>query len=487
MSLQEKQTRDKNRVGYVGAFVVAGAILFISVLTLLKLVTLPIIIRIVCCIVAIVVNVIAYSKYKNEPTFAKYACYTIAGLYVVSLFTFTIPQMYAVMYPVMILVMGFTNRKLVNIGVAIALLSLLIGHGLLMTQGIITISELIIELLYAVAACILASIVSGMLIRHNRENVEAVKEGTDAQVKISAEIVKLAEDLNQKFEEAKEISEQLNSSMESNHCAISEITDSAKSTAEAIEQQSNQTADIQISIQQVGTEASSIGEISDRTSECVEEGVTLIERLKVQASEVAKINTETKATTEALNVSIKDVQAITETILGISSQTNLLALNASIEAARAGEAGKGFAVVADEIRTLSEGTRQATEQISEIISRLTQDAQSAADSMLLSAEYAQKQNELIAETGEKLVDIKNGTQELHRGVVQVNEEVKRVINSNTMIMDSITNLSAVTEEVAASAESVKQESDSTMGALENMNQLLGEINAISTTMEQVAK
>ena len=395
--------------------------------------------------------------------------------------------MHVILYAIAILVMSFADIRLAIAGIIVAMVGLLINAFVLVGMKLATPSEMIVEFLFSIGTCILVVLITKMLIKHSKESVEAVQAGADIQMQTSSEIVRLAEELNQKFVRATEVSETLNDTMKSSHDSVSEISESTKLTAEAIERQTMQTSDIQQSIQEVGREANSISDISDRTNATINEGVALIERLKTQAAEVAKINTETKATTEALNISIKDVQEITETILGISSQTNLLALNASIEAARAGEAGKGFAVVADEIRNLSEGTRRATEQISAIITRLTQDAQSAADSMLQSAEYAQKQNELIEETGRKVADVHAETEELHRGVIQVNGAVKNVISANTIIMDSITNLSATSEEVAASSDTMLSISDSSMGALDDMNRLLSEISQISQHMEKVAK
>lgn len=487
MELEQKQRVDKNKCGFLGAVLITGSVLLITLLSFLNGGDAAQAIRLIVALAVLIVNIAAFAKLKTEYTYAYVASVSIAALFIFVMFTASMPELYAIIYPTAIFLMVFNDKKLVKIVTWGSLAVLAVAHLLLIQRGLLTSSQFVEEILFGVVACLLANIVTKTMIMHSDETIEAVKAGADVQAQTSDEIVKLAQDLTERFEVAREVSENLNQSMNSSHEAVSEIAESTKTTAESVEQQTYQTSDIQNSIQEVGEEANAIGEISGRTGEAVDEGVALIEKLKVQAAQVAKINTETKATTEALNESIKDVQAITETILGISSQTNLLALNASIEAARAGEAGKGFAVVADEIRTLSEGTRQATEQISEIISRLTRDAQTAANSMMQSAEYAGKQNELIAETGNKLSDIKNETDELHRGVVSVNAAVNNVIDANTKIMDSITNLSAVSEEVAASTESVMSQSDNTMEALDSMNTILKEISDIAKQMETVVK
>ena len=293
--------------------------------------------------------------------------------------------------------------------------------------------------------------------------------------------------LAEKFQQAMDVSDTLNECMDSSHSSVSEIADSTTLTAEAIEQQTAQTLEIQHHVQQVDEQTRQIADLSRAITEAVEQGVELIRQLKEQAAEVAKISHETEQTTKNLNASIKEVEAITETILGISSQTNLLALNASIEAARAGEAGKGFAVVADEIRDLSEGTKQATEQISAIISRLTNDAENASESMSQSAVYAEKQNEMIAVTGDKLVEIQRNSEALNGNVLRVSQAVEDVVTANTVISDSISNLSATSQEVAASTESSLALSDSSMNALKEMDDLLNEIYKISENMRKLSE
>lgn len=487
MDLQKKQLGEINRMACLTEVVILGSIGLFAVLVMLSGTTeLAQILRCIVSFGGCIAIIVIYRKMRYKMIF-RHACgVIIMAEFLVLLVTAEMSFIYIYTFPIAILLMIFQDMNVTRIGAIFAAGSTFIFMLLHTMRGDMEIDELLIGYANILIVCILSPMITKLQVSNQRESMEAIQKGANIQAETSGSIIQLAEDLGKKFEQAKLVSENLNETMGDSHLAVSEIAESTRINAEAISQQTEQTSGIQSGIHEVGEQAKNMGDISESTNTTVEQGVELIEQLKRQATEVASINLETKATTQQLNNSIKDVEAITETILGISSQTNLLALNASIEAARAGEAGRGFAVVADEIRKLSEDTRVATEQISAIIARLTQDAETAASSMTKSAEVADRQNELIAETGAKLMDIKTNTDALYGGVKQVNCSVESIIEANKVIMNSITDLSATGQEVAASTDTALSLSDSTLEALNNMNGLLQEINTIATDMEQIA-
>ncbi|HZX27083.1 MAG TPA: methyl-accepting chemotaxis protein, partial [Telluria sp.] len=75
------------------------------------------------------------------------------------------------------------------------------------------------------------------------------------------------------------------------------------------------------------------------------------------------------------------IHVITEVINEIAARTNLLALNAAIEAARAGEQGRGFAVVAGEVRQLAARTKEATDEIGQMVRAINEEAERATTGM----------------------------------------------------------------------------------------------------------
>ena len=488
MDLKKKHLSDQNRMANLISVIIVGSMLAVSLLAFFNRRDAVLVARCIVLVAVIVTNVVCVRIFKTSELYRHIVSLSTCAAYFMLIFTYRDEFVYAYVFPIAVMVMIFQDKRLIKTSALVAVVAdiLFFVSFSMRFQGKLEAQRVVVEMLLILMTSATCILIITMQQAHARENMKAIEEHAAAQAKVAGEVVKQSKELADKFQQAMELSDTLNECMDSSHNSISEIAESTKLTAEAIEQQTAQTLEIQQNVQQVDEQTREMSELSESTKAAVEEGVVLIGKLKTQALEVAKISHETEQTTKNLNASIKEVEAITETILGISSQTNLLALNASIEAARAGEAGKGFAVVADEIRNLSEGTKAATEQISAIINRLTRDAETASESMSRSADYAEKQNEMIGITGDKLTDIQHNSDGLYGNVKRVSHAVEEVVTANTVISDSISNLSATSEQVAASTDSSLALSESSMAALKDMTNVLNEIYTISEAMRELS-
>lgn len=381
-----------------------------------------------------------------------------------------------------------TNRKIVLFTVIISVICV-IFNLILCVKNITAKSDnmvlSIVQMIVILLTCILGVLSIRKMDKSQSSQMESTNRRLNNSRAVTQQIMALSENLANKYDLAKEKTSELSNCMESSTNAIKEISGSIKVTAESVEQQTLLTGEIQNNIESVNAETQQMKLASDDSVAAVSSGLELIGQLEQQAVLTGQLNRESRTTTKQLNDRIHEVEEIIDDILSISSQTNLLALNASIEAARAGEAGKGFAVVADEIRQLSEQTKESVTKITDITRKLTVNAEAAADNMNQSMESSEKQNDMIRQTIDQIHIIEQKNEILHRSMEGLSNGVQEILQANTQFSDSISNLSAMSEEVAASSESSLDMVVDSMDAMQVLISVMTEISQITEEVKEL--
>jgi len=117
----------------------------------------------------------------------------------------------------------------------------------------------------------------------------------------------------------------------------------------------------------------------------------------------------------------QEISRAVNLINSISERTHILALNASMHAASAGEAGRGFAVVADEVQRLAENARDATSQISTLVSNIQIETGDTVDTMNNVISQVVEGSRLAEEAGSQMMKTRDSTEELVKSVHQIAE------------------------------------------------------------------
>ncbi len=226
------------------------------------------------------------------------------------------------------------------------------------------------------------------------------------------------------------------------------------------------TDELVASITEISRTSESVSLDASEVRNHVSAGTSAVDRAMSTVGEIAESVTNLSAKIDTLNGACEQIASIVKTIEKIASQTNLLALNATIEAARAGEAGKGFAVVASEVKTLSNQTTAAAEDIRNRIAALQGGMTDILGAMSSSAQKVEDGTEAIREVG--------------TSVGKINAEVDDVCQKMVQIAAIVTEQSAATTELSRNISGTAQMTDH---ALEAIDVLAKAVNSVAATVQ----
>lgn len=261
--------------------------------------------------------------------------------------------------------------------------------------------------------------------------------------------------------------------------AVEDISKGAVSQAEDVEEATVYVGDMGKVVGEIVDGVETLDETSNEMKNAGDESTNIIEQLTVSNDKTTKAIEHIGNQIKATNDSVQEIGEATKIITAIAEQTSLLALNASIEAARAGEAGKGFAVVADEIGKLADQSNTSAEQIRQTIDNLLEESEK-------SVEVMESVNVLVAEQQEKLNQTREKFVRVSKGITTSKDDME-VIKSHTdsyfvarkKVADIIQNLSAISEEYAASTQQTTasmEELNATMNLLAEASKNLTDLS-----------
>lgn len=439
-------------------------------------------------VLPVIAEILIYAKDKESVAIRHVLSITYSIMYIFAIFTTNSILTFTYIFPVLVVVTVYSDvLQCLTIGVAAVLGNIVFVAYYAMTVGYASDEIPDVEIRMMCTLLVVIYMVRTTLANKkiNGQKLLNINEQRGKTDELLQAILTTSESMITGITEASGKMKLLGESVSHIHDSMGEVSMGSTETAESVQNQLEQTEQIQGHIVRVKDTTAAIEKNTDETVRMVEEGRKQMEALAEQVEESMQANKQVLEKMDDLNEHTKKMNTIIETITSIAGSTGMLALNASIEAARAGEAGKGFAVVAGEISGLANQTKTATVNITELITdinRELEEVSAAVDVVTRSNKENADSTKLVREN---FSGIAKGTDSICGQTKELGNIVAALEQANADIVDKIQTISAITQQVSAHAnetyEACEENSrmvDKVAQIVENLNEETEKLNAI---------
>ena len=431
----------------------------------------------------VVGEIICYKKQHDTKMIKHFVGIGYAILYTFVMFTTNNHFTFVYVIPMLIAITVYNDFKYslpIEVGVVIVNV---IQLALFFKRGIYTKADMAsveIQFFVIVLICGIQLYVSIVAEKLNQKKLAELKAEHEKTEELLTRIMDTSDKMTQQITESAQKTASLGESMQAMKESMEEVNSGSNDTAEAVQSQLNQTEEIQAMVEQVEKGTENIIDSMNQNKEAIAQGNANVGILVKQAEETVESGKKVTEELSQLDTYMSQMNSILDIINSITSQTSLLALNASIEAARAGDAGRGFAVVASEISQMAQQTKDSTVQISQLIENVSNAIQMVVEVSSSMISMIESQNETTEKTAESFTVIEKNSDNVYGQSNELAAYVTKLADANKKIIDSISTISAISEEVAAHA-------SDTLSATESNNVIVEELAALSGQLETLAQ
>ncbi len=253
--------------------------------------------------------------------------------------------------------------------------------------------------------------------------------------------------------------------------ATEEIAGGAGSLALEADRGNGLTGEISEQMNRVLTATHEMDDMAHNVGQSSEEGVNKLQKLLVRTSLTGDMTNTLVRKVNELKETTSSVIRVLEVMKSITQQTNILSLNASIEASRAGEAGHGFMVVAREIRQLADQSKRNIAIVGDITDRIMIDMNDTVDALSEVAPLFKEQIISVQDTSNIFESVQEQMNHFIARLDSVTTSIDGLNQSQGVLSETMSNVSAVAEQSSASSQEVASLSGEQQGVSAHLVEL----------------